>query len=229
MNTNYWVTIFLKSDTLFGRGDGVAGMLNAEVQHDEFGLPYLSGKTLKGLLSASCGEVIAALAASKKGDTWQESAQRLFGGPGSVQQDARSWLHISDATLPHDLQLAVRENIRLDRGVSRETILATLTTMRRQTAMSSETGAPLKESLRTSRVIIRGVTFTANLLFLKPPEPEDVQLLAACVKALKRVGTNRNRGLGQVNCQLYDVDPQRIDSQAITDQEFGKFETEVLR
>jgi hypothetical protein len=204
-------------------------MLNAEVQHDEFGLPYLSGKTLKGLLTASCGEIMAALDANKPGGTWQESAQRLFGGPGSVQQDARSWLHIGDATLPHDLQLAVREDILLNENISRETILATLTTMRRQTAMSSETGAPLKESLRASRVIIRGVTFTANLLFLKSPEPKDVQLLAACIKGLKRVGTNRNRGLGQVLCQLYDVDSHKSGSQAITDKEFGKFEMEVLQ
>ncbi len=228
MNINYWLTIFLKSNTLFGRGDGVAGILNAEVQHDEFGLPYLSGKTLKGLLTASCGEVMAALHTSNKSGAWQASAQRLFGGPGSVQHDARSWLHISDATLPRDLQTVVRDDIRHNDSISRETVLSTLTTLRRQTAMSAETGAPLKESLRTSRVIIRGVTFTANLLFLKPPEPKDVQLLAACAKVLKRVGTNRNRGLGQVVCHLYDKVPKK-ESQAITEKEFSQFETEVLR
>jgi len=31
----------LKTDTTFGRGDGVAGLIDSEVQHDEFGLPFL--------------------------------------------------------------------------------------------------------------------------------------------------------------------------------------------
>ncbi len=53
-----WLTLTLKSDTAFGRGDGVAGLINAEVQHDESGLPYLGGKTLKGLLGATCSDIL---------------------------------------------------------------------------------------------------------------------------------------------------------------------------
>ena len=44
-NRQYWLKIDLLSDTTLGRGDGVAGVVDAEVQHDAYGLPYLSGKT----------------------------------------------------------------------------------------------------------------------------------------------------------------------------------------
>lgn len=39
-----WLKFTLLSDTAFGRGDGVAGLVDAEVLHDPYGLPYLGGK-----------------------------------------------------------------------------------------------------------------------------------------------------------------------------------------
>ncbi len=227
MKLNYWLTIHLKSDTLFGRGDGVAGKLNAEVQHDANGLPYLGGKTLKGLLTASCGEIMFALQQSQKEADWLVPAQRLFGGPGGIAQDARSWLHVGNAVLPDDLRTAVMDDIQYNKN-SRETILESLTTLRRQTAMDAKTGAPLKEALRTSRVIIRELTFAAHLLFLQEPTAKEVQLLAACVRGLRRVGTNRNRGLGRVVCDLYDENPVGEGVEAVTAVQFAQFEAEVV-
>lgn len=227
MTLNYWLTLHLKSDTLLGRGDGIAGMLNAEVQHDAYGLPYLGGKTLKGLLTASCGEIMFALQQSQKDVEWLSAARHLFGGPGGMECDARSWLHVGDAVLPDDLRTAVIDDIQHTKN-SRETILDSLTTLRRQTAMNPETGAPLKEALRTSRVIIRGLTFAAHLLFLQEPTNKEIHLLAACVHGLKRVGTNRNRGLGRVVCDLYDTEPTSETAKAITAVQFAQFEQEVL-
>lgn len=47
----YSIKIKLLSDTTFGRGDGVAGLVDQEVEHDQYGFPFLRGRTLKGLLS----------------------------------------------------------------------------------------------------------------------------------------------------------------------------------
>ena len=46
--------ITLVSQATFGRGDGVAGLVDIEVLHDEMGLPFLHGRSLKGLLMATC-------------------------------------------------------------------------------------------------------------------------------------------------------------------------------
>lgn len=57
----YWLKFTLKSDATFGRGDGVAGMVDSEVQHDSYGLPYLGGRTIKGLLGEECASILFAL------------------------------------------------------------------------------------------------------------------------------------------------------------------------
>ena len=87
---SYWLKLTLLSDTTFGRGDGVAGLVDAEVRHDRYGLPYLGGKTLKGLLGAACAEVLSALEKSEVSDLpdWQEAAAFLFGVPGSGLEHA---------------------------------------------------------------------------------------------------------------------------------------------
>ncbi len=44
------LTVDLLSDTTFGRGEGTAGVVDVEVEHDAWGLPFLGGKALRGLL-----------------------------------------------------------------------------------------------------------------------------------------------------------------------------------
>ena len=56
------LTIELLTDTTFGRGDGVAGLVDEEVEHDsQTGLPIIRGRTLKGLLVEECANLLYAL------------------------------------------------------------------------------------------------------------------------------------------------------------------------
>jgi len=45
--TTYYLNFTLLSDTTFGRGEGVPGLVDEEVEHDRYGLPYLRGRTLE--------------------------------------------------------------------------------------------------------------------------------------------------------------------------------------
>ncbi|MEW5941613.1 MAG: RAMP superfamily CRISPR-associated protein [Chloroflexota bacterium] len=236
MNQTYWLQISLESDTAFTRGDGIAGVVNAEVQHDEFGLPYLGGKTLKGLLTAACAEVMSALERAKPElyDDWKKSAERLFGKPGGGPAEA-GCLHIGDARLPDDLCAAVARDHQPGAptpGLTPADVLESLTTLRRQTAMDTETGAPLENSLRASRVILRETVFASRvevvpLLGGRQISPEEAQrdlaLLAASVRALRRAGAHRNRGLGKIRVELFDQDPFDENSAAITEDAFQFF------
>ena len=58
----YALKLELLSDTAFGRGDGVDGLVDIEVQHDAYGLPFLGGRALKGLMGAECDDIVFALA-----------------------------------------------------------------------------------------------------------------------------------------------------------------------
>jgi CRISPR/Cas system CSM-associated protein Csm3 (group 7 of RAMP superfamily) len=241
-----WLSFTLKSDALIGRGDGVAGMVDAEIKHDRFGLPYLSGKTLKGLLVAQCAEIMFALEkiGVKDLNTWQVSAQNLFGSPGSgMKQNGK--LRVEDACLPVDLRSRVEDEFRSleiiqnvqerERrwGIRRMDYLEALTALRRQTAIDSFTGAPQRNSLRTMRVVLRTTPFVARLESRPALEDPEAQLLAACVSSLRRLGSHRNRGLGVIKADLYQdplFDPDTnlpTSAKAVTSDLLSQFDGKV--
>ena len=210
----------LESDATFGRGDGVAGLVDQEVQHDRHGLPLLNGRTLKGLLRAECAEILFAIGHDHPAEAnrWERAAERLFGQHGSGS-DAAALMRVGDARLPHDLRDAIADEWRGKTHTTRAEILESLTTLRRQTAMDPTTGAPQKETLRTMRVIIRNTPFEARLDFRQEPLPDDLALLAACIKAFRLAGTGRNRGRGRLKADLYSSD----GDSPITPEHFARF------
>jgi len=221
--TEYRLKITLLNDATFGRGDGVAGLVDTEVQHDEYGLPYLGGRALKGLLGAECADIVFALESAcpkQQADHWKAVAQRLFGQSGGALE-GEAILRVSPARLPDDLRAAVAQDVRRKK-LARAAVLETLTALRRQTAMDAKTGAPKKDTLRTMRVIVRTTVFEATLSFSEEPMPDDLALLAACVKAFRRAGSGRNRGRGKLKAELYDA-----DNRPVTEVHFKDFQKAV--
>lgn len=229
-----WLKFTLLSDATFGRGDGLAGLVDAEIQHDEYGLPYMSGKTLKGLLASECAEILWALKQSgnKHLDQWYQAARFLFGNPGSQLSDTGQMI-VGNAQLPDDLQAVIwnefrsvilsagndQKKLEREKGKKQRANLESLTALRRQTAIDMTTGASKDNSLRTMRIIIRGITFTAQLDFNQPVPEKACWLLAACVHAFHRAGTGRNRGRGRIqatlSCDLATVNPNNWFSQFV--------------
>ncbi len=217
----YQLKIQLLSDTTFGRGDGVAGLIDQEVEHDPYGFPYLRGRTVKGLLSEECDNLIAVLPSYYQ-LPWQESFGQLFGTLGSTR-GTMAIVHVGDACLPEDLRQAVAYQIK-DKTLTKTEVLSSLTTIRRQTAIDAESGTADEHSLRSYRVILRELCFTSNLIFEKTPTPDMLSLLAVGALALRRVGSGRNRGRGHIRCTLYDAEGNDITP------EFAKsFGTEIKR
>jgi len=220
-----YLRIELASDATFGRGDGVAGILDDEVQHDVFGCPYLAGRTLKGLLHEECVNLLFALEHGPAGNSFDDAARLLFGAPGSRNAD-RGMLQLGDAVLPKELRRAVqREIAKSPAAWTRQEVLESLTTIRRQTALDPATGAPSKETLRTMRVILQGTIFASELTLKDVGATEGSRvhgLLAACVKALRRAGSGRNRGRGEIRATLHDE-----QGRDLTDEWFWAFAEEV--
>lgn len=206
--------IKLLSDTTFGRGDGVAGLIDQEVEHDSYGFPYLRGRTIKGLLSEECDNFVAVLDEDKR-QHWKQVRDTLFGVPGSTLE-AMSLMHVGDACLPEKLRQAVAYQIdRRNSNLTVVEILDSLTTIRRQTAIALEDGTPVDRSLRSARVVVRDrpnakPRFTAPLFFDEEPTPDMLSLLAVSTLALRHIGSGRNRGRGHVQCTLCDANEQEI-------------------
>ena len=161
-SANYWIRFTLYSDAAFGRGDGIAGLVNQEVQHDEYGFPFLGGKAIKGILVNECADILAALPAPQRA-SWQGVALALFGQPGS-EQHSQAKVSIGDAMLPQQLRQAIQADIDSSLPtLTTATVLNSLTTVRHQTAINQETGAATDATLRTIRVVLRQTTFEAPI------------------------------------------------------------------
>ncbi len=238
--------VTLESDATFARGEALPGVVDQEVEHDPAtGLPFIRGRVLKGLLVEACADILYALkqAKSRRLNDLGKAAAYLFGAPGS-SEDTQGALHVGPALLPKDLQKAVAEAIQLN-WLRPDELLDSLTAIRRQTSVDLDSGAPEEGSLRSTRVILRGTTFTADLDFTRPfPEAGKEQearktqaedgssegdggvqcedgvalaLLAACVKAARRGGLARNRGRGRLKMRLLK------DRDDVTDVCFQRF------
>ncbi|MCG1012280.1 hypothetical protein JT739_06670 [Tepidanaerobacter sp. GT38] len=206
-----YIKITLESDVTFARGEGVAGLVDEEVEYDpETGLPFLRGRVLKGLLVEECANIFYALEKqnSKALIRLRKAAHFLFGQPGSTLIDDAK-IRVGSAMLPEDLRITVKKYVK-SKKISPSEILESLTAIRRQTAIDEKTGTPEEGSLRSMRVILRDTIFYSELDFEEIPSIDAKALLAACILSLRRAGLGRNRGRGRLQARLLDENKKDI-------------------
>lgn len=217
----YYLTIRLQSDATFGRGEGVAGFVGVEIDHDQYGFPYLNGRALKGLLREEWHNIRFAL--GNRSVAFNDAAIYLFGRIGATSAGTAA-MQVGSATLPPTLMTKVHQY-----KLPREEVLAALTAIRRQTAIDAKTGAPEPFSLRAMRVLLRGTPLIAPLDFSLKPEPRARALLAACVLGVRRGGVLRNRGRGRMELLLHEQPPIDYDNDSFTKDCFASFAQEVRK
>ena len=133
-------------------------------------------------------------------------------------------MHVGAAELPPDLRRALRTD---STKLAPSQILAALTTIRRQTALAAEDAAPEEGSLRAMRALIRGTQLIAPLQFDEEPQPDQLALLAACLLAVRRGGSGRNRGRGRLALLLHQGMPTDYGQSDFTKECFDTFVTQV--
>lgn len=189
--------LLVKSDATFGRGEGLAGLVDQEIEHDtRTGLPLMRGRTLKGLLVEECANILYSSQQHPRLEEFRGAAQFLFGSPGSTLEDHGQML-VGAAEMPTELRTVIAIQIQKNE-LSSTDVLNSLTTIRRQTSIDDNTGAPDTGSLRAMRVLLQETRLTSQLDFEQKPEAIHLALLSACVAGLRRAGTGRNRGRGRL-------------------------------
>jgi len=192
--TEDWITIELLSGTTVAGGQPMDGEVDTEVEHDDFGLPYLGGKALHGLLRdtwLSMADQFPALASA---------AWRVLGRPRRLLDEAL--LAIGDATVDDATTVAIKhaeQRLPRDHPLRPGDVLRALTDIRVQTAEDRASGAPLAGSLRRSRVVLPGLSWSAPLRWTADaPQRDDLRCLALCLLGTRHVGLARWRGRGHV-------------------------------
>lgn len=191
--------VTLVSPTCFASGSGgLAGGIDTEVEYDtKTGLPFVRGRSIKGLLIEEVALVLRALEPDGEGPL-HDAAARLFGEPG---RDANANLRIGDGTLPSDVVAIATDRCEKKRWHPTD-VRDALTCARSQTRVDGESGAPETGSLRTTRLLIDGLTFSLPLSFREPPSPLERALLACAAASVRRAGLHRHRGWGKVRVRV---------------------------
>lgn len=195
-----------------GRGDGVAGLVDMEVEHEkDTGLPLIKSRTIKGLLADECANIMYSLRSQQNAqlEDWERAAKFIFGSPGSLLSE-ESMVVFGSARLHPELRSAVRHTLsfrareKTKYSFTQNDVLEAVTVIRRQSSEDLESGCPEDGSFRSTRVLLPGLLFFAPITFLTETPDLVPALLGACALALRHLGSRRNRGRGACKCRLLD-------------------------
>ncbi|MCX7624857.1 MAG: hypothetical protein N2Z21_01375 [Candidatus Sumerlaeaceae bacterium] len=190
-----FLQVELLSDTTFSRGDGTPGIVDVEIEHDDLGLPFLGGKALRALLRDSWLSMLPSF------PNLESAAARVLGRPQDI--DDGCILRIGNAEFPSSVKEWIAYAVkRAANPLAPLDILESLTAIRYQTSEERTTGAPAKTTLRSSRVIMRGLSLQAPLRWLVCPQSDDLRVLASVALATRHAGLSRNRGRGHIRITI---------------------------
>jgi CRISPR-associated protein Csx10 len=223
------ISITLRSDTLAGSGEGFGSTIDNDVVFDKKGLPYIPAKRIKGCLKSSACEVLKMFKLSKINYLFEDDEmnklnensdfnsvsiiKKIFGSSGNEKGAA---IYFSNLNLAESVELVKWFELlgKDDSGnaiLKKNDLMDHYTVLRRQTKIDGN-GIAEEHTLRTSRVIEKGHVFEGKIEIEENIENAGSLLWLAC-KNLKKMGTSRNRGFGEIECKLTGVDEININKE----------------
>ena len=182
-------------------GSGQADVnIDADVVHDDCGLPYFPSKRLKGLIYESGLEVLEMLEACGAKVYTRENWDELF--CHGVEAECR--------LIMPNLYLEDYENMRREWHELMTCfpdmfqpidVLEAYTSIRYQTKIDEATGVAADTSLRNMRVVEANQLFCGSVR-LRAGGREHMEMLALALQNLQRAGGKRNRGFGELKCTM---------------------------
>lgn len=202
------IKIDLLSHTLTGSGEG-AGIIDSDVIFDDFGFPYIPSRRIKGVLRESAQEVCDILGVND-----YKIVNSIFGKDGFTEGK----LHMGNFFINDYKEIKEEiENLRnyknsIYRGfVNSSKIISYYTELRQQTSIEEDSTIAKESSLRTFRVLKPGLKFAGKLYEITPLTKKEKAILYLAAINLKRIGTSRNRGFGEIRCSIEDIEIRSLD------------------
>lgn len=199
----YPITIQILSPTSLGSGRADIN-IDADIVHDEYGIPYFPGRRFKGLLYESAVEVVEMAEASQAKFIDRAGVEEMF-----HHTDGETRLIVPNFYLPGYgemkkdwayLQAAYPEYMRP------EFVLDSYTSIRYQTEID-ENGIAADGALRNIRVLNPQRADGSPLVFtgqieIQNEKPNFRNILALALQNLSGAGLKRNRGFGRICCAM---------------------------
>lgn len=180
--------ITLLSDLCTYSGETYNSTVDTEVVYDDYGFPYIPAKRLKGCIREAGLELAE----------WGcfPELEEIFGKEGNQASAftlSNAYLtdyekYIEDLKLGNDKVLTHPQNI-----------LRLFTYTRTQTSLDVKSGVAVTNTLRTMRVVKKGLTFEADIHFSKEEYKEKLE---KAIQMVTHIGYQRTRGLGTVSMKL---------------------------
>ncbi len=186
--------IELCSDLCVSNGESYGSVIDTDIAYDHLGFPVIRGKILKGCLRETAEELL------DMGMIKEEMLNTLFGEKGNASSGILTIQDAHPANYPKLLSDARKFKI------SREKLLGCYSYTRGQTRIN-ENGTAEKDTLRTTRVLHRGLTFLCEYTISVGENTEEYKdVFENCLKLLRHIGMNRTRGLGEIRCKIISDD-----------------------
>ena len=185
------ISIKLLSDLCCYSGEVYNTTVDTDVVYDDYGLPYIPAKRLKGCIRE------AALELYEMG--LMPHYNTIFGKEGS---DASAFT-ISNAKLEnYDAKVKELKQFEKTDFVNQQNVLSLYTYLRTQTAVDTNTGTAIENSLRTLRVLKKDLIFYADVDLENKDYFEEFK---NAVSMVKHMGVSRTRGLGLVELKVKNI------------------------
>lgn len=194
--------IEILSDTLISSNDKPLSIYDNDIVYDEIGLPYIPAKRIKGILKESALEIVEMYNLSGKKD-FSESFDLLFGKQGyRISSLSLDNLYVEDYEKTKQIiQLKMKGNPNF---FNKENIINSYANVRYQTQID-DTGVAKENSLRSSRVLRKGLAFE-GFMSIENSADDAKDLLDLAVLNMRRIGAKRNRGFGKIKASIKKED-----------------------
>jgi RAMP superfamily len=184
-----------------GTGRGAGAYLDAVVDLDADGLPWIPGRTLRGLLrdAAECLQAwghVDRLAAAKVEDLFGGLVAQTAAPSAGRTRSVEGRLAVSSARLPQGLRTVLLEGEPAVRDALRVPSF--------QTAIDTRTGCALAQSLRGIELAVPMTLEGAVEVWGTAPEEVDAawRLLDAALPLVQAVGAYKSRGHGRARLRF---------------------------
>lgn len=204
----YQLRIELLSDMCVSDGGVYNSSLDIDICHDKYGFPYIPAKRLKGCLRECALEL----------QDWGKeiSVRQIFGEEGEQKGN----VSIRNAYIENYSELKKQIESHPDNVLFYpQNILSHYSYIRTQTRVDYETGTAKENSLRTMRVINKGLVFISEIEMDIAYE----NIFCDIVSVFHQMGISRTRGLGEIKAELLPLqksenEMKMIDMEALKRQ-----------
>lgn len=186
------LTIELKSDMCCGTGTGDGVQFDTVSAYNDYGLPYIPAKRLKGLLREQAEFLIACNPENKN------FVEILF---GKGEQAGALIVNNAEIKNVRNLKEDLDKLFKSQPSLYNPSAVAEYYTVARH-ATQMKNGVAKPKSLRTIGAVPSGTIFEATLYLDDSSSSEKVEFLRKCAKLLRHIGLNRTRGYGEAVCTL---------------------------